>query len=156
MFGSQFLYPSYIQFTISGIKTTRIPALKSQRWARRVSWNVSLWHPRYYWVIIRRLVKRCQADVVFLASVLPVPASSQSKKQTHSLQCVLLGDEFGDFSTCEVGVTCLIPGMIIAKGCTHNSDKRTHLRDFSQRPSWGCSQLRLFFSMYTVTKKKHT
>ena len=45
---------------------------------------------------------RCSADVVFPASA-PVPFSSQPKKQTHSLQWVLLGEDVVISPTCEVG-----------------------------------------------------
>ena len=48
------------------------------------------------------LVKRDWADTVLPASA-PVPSSSQSKKQTHSLQWVLLGEDLGISPTCEVG-----------------------------------------------------
>ena len=41
-------------------------------------------------------------DVVFPAST-PVPSSSQPKKQTHSLQWVLLGEDLVISPTCEVG-----------------------------------------------------
>ena len=41
----------------------------------------------------------------------PVPSSSQPKKQTHSLQWVLLGEDLvSSPSTCEVGVAGSIPG----------------------------------------------
>ena len=47
--------------------------------------------------------------VVFPASA-PVPSSSQPKKQTHSLQWVLLGEDLVIYPTCEVGVAGLVPG----------------------------------------------
>ena len=48
------------------------------------------------------LVKRCWADVVFPASA-PVTLSSHPKKETHSLQLVLLGEDLVISPTCEVG-----------------------------------------------------
>ena len=56
----------------------------------------------YFWSIIRRLVELCWAVVVFPASE-SVPPSFQPKKQTHSLQWVLMAEDFVISPTCEVG-----------------------------------------------------
>ena len=51
-------------------------------------------------------MKGCWKDIVFPGFV-PVPSSSQSKKQT---QRVPLGEDLVSSSTCEVGVANSIPG----------------------------------------------
>ena len=62
-----------------------------QRWGRSVPCNVSAWQPSF-----ERYFKGCCTDVVFPASV-PVPPSSQPKKQTHSLQWVPSERGFGNY-----------------------------------------------------------
>ena len=62
------------------------------------------------WRIIQRLMKRCGEDDVIPVSA-PVSSSSQQKKQTHSLQWGLLGEDLVISPACEVG------------GCQFNSRK---------------------------------
>ena len=85
---------------LGGVLGPSSSIFKSPEAPSRGAMNVSVW---------QRLVNLCWSDVVFPVSA-PVPSNSQPKKQTHSLQWVLLG--FGDFPISEVGVAGSVPEKI--------------------------------------------
>ena len=69
-----------------------------------------------------------------------MPSSSQPKKQTHSLQWVLLGEEYLVVSpTCEVGITGSNPGKINCERAWKSPGIPLH--DFSDQPQCPIAKL---------------
>ena len=84
-------------------------------------------------------MRRCLAGVVFPASA-PVLSSSQPKKQTNSLQRVLLGEDLMISPTCEVGGHQFDSrkGPIVKGSGMLLGENKTPIKDLSPWPNRYC------------------